>query len=184
MIRSLLSTVLVLGLVTVSFAAEFAGDETRVLRTAEDKVVSSITVRGNQPRVSGSAMIDATHAQVDVFFVNSSDMIVPNSTERFVYDLTTGLVSSLGAPVGEVAVLRDVLTRVKSDALSRFERAHPGTGPTPDGVNAEVKSTDKDAQGNVHVTCESFGGIAGMWFGDAITYTYNADGAYLSEARH
>lgn len=182
MLRSLLSFVLALTVVTASFAQP---DEARALRTAEDAVVASVTTIGNAPRVSGSAFIDETHVQVDLFFVNVNEMIVPNSAERFLFDVTTGKVSSLGAPTGEIAVLpiRDLVTRVQSDALSRFEKVHPSMVGIPDGCCAQIKATEREAAGNVVVTCESFGGIAGMWMGDAIEYTYTEQGRFLKASR-
>lgn len=185
MIRTLLSTLFALSLTTVAFAQDFGADEARLLRQAEDQVVAAVTIRGNQPRISGSAMIDADHVQVDVFYVNENEMIVPNSAERFVFNLTTNKVMSLGAPTGEIAVLpgKDVMNKVQSDALERFSKIHPGMGQIPDGINPEVKDTKRDADGSLHVTCESFGGIAGMWMGDAITYSYNAQGAFVRSSR-
>ena len=182
MLRSLLSFVFALTVVSASFAQV---DESRVLRTAEDTVVAAVTMRNNQPRVSGSAFVDETHVQVDVFYVNENEMIVPNSAERFLFDVITGKVSSLGAPTGEIAVLpiRDVMTRVQSDALARFEKVHPSMVGIPDGCVAQIKSTERDTTGNVVVTVESFGGIAGMWMGDAITYTYSVEGHFLKASR-
>lgn len=186
MIRTLLSTVFALTLAAGCFAQDFAGDEARLLKLAEDQVVAAVTIRGNQPRISGSAMIDADHIQVDLFYVNENEMIVPNSAERFVFNLLTNKIMSVGAPTGEIAILpaKDVVNKVQSDALTRFSKVHPGMGTNiPDGVNPEVKDTKRDTDGTLHVTCESFGGIAGMWFGDAITYSYNAAGQYLRETR-
>lgn len=184
--RSLLSFVLALVLVVPSFATVApvldTEQEARLLRDAEDQVLAGLTIRGNQPRISGSAVIDAENVQVDLFYVNENDAIVPNSAERFVFNLTSRKISSLGAPTSEVAILpvRDVMNKVKVDAIARFERVHPGTGENVGcGVYAQVKCTRTDAAGNVIVTCESFGGIAGMWFGDSISYIYTANGTFV-----
>lgn len=187
--RSLLSTVLTLALVVPSFAQMDLSpeEEARLLRVAEDTVLAAMTIRGNTPRISGSAVLDSNHVQVDLFYVNENDAIVPNSAERFLFDVTTRKVSSLGAPTSEVAILpvRDVLNEVQIDAIARFQRVHPGTGENVGcGVEPLVKATHTDAAGHVIVTCESFGGIAAIWMGDSISYTYTADGIFVAASQN
>ena len=187
MIRSLLSTLVIVALVAAPSFAFSTEEEARVLRQAEQTVLDAIHSRSQMPRVSGSAVVDEDHIQVDLFQVNENEAIIPQSSERFIVELSTHTITSIGAPVGEVAVLpaRNVVAKAKNDAIARFAQVHPASGSeVADGTAPRVHGTTTNAQGQIVVTCESFGGIAGMWMGDSISYTYSADGMFVAASQN
>ena len=173
-------------LVVSASAQNLSNDqETRILKVAEQRVVEVLRDRpellGQLPRVSGSALIDGDHAQVDAFYVKN-DQVVPHSAERFVFTVSSDSVVSVGAPNGEVAALphRSPVERAQTDALSRFAKVHPAIDAA-DGTKPTIKTTRTAANGQLVVEVESFGGIAGMWMGDSISFSYTSDGIFVSQ---
>lgn len=185
MLRSLTSLVLVALVAVPAFSQDL--DEARLMKVAEQRVVEVLRDRpellGQLPRVAGSALIDADHVQVDAYYVKD-DAVVPHSAERFIFTVSADHVESIGAPHGEIATLngRSALERARTDALARFAKEHPGTGAdVADGTAPRIKTDRTDSAGGITVVVESFGGIAGMWMGDSISYSYAADGSFIDQ---
>jgi hypothetical protein len=168
--------------------------EFRLQRLAEQRVLEALAHRGvaaahpgQIAKVSGSAVIDGDHVQVDIFFANDgTEAPVAGSDERFLFTVSDDRIQSLGRPTGEIAILphaRNVVEeKAKADALTRFEKVHPLEPGIPDGTQALVKDLKRDpASGQIHVVCESFGGIAAIWMGDAVRYTYTRDGIFVAQ---
>ena len=183
-----------IGLLTASTLAVAApGQDSHLLRLAEQRVLETIRDRPvlmvGLPRVAkiaASQLLDADRVQVDAFQVGSQDQIlVPGSEERFVYTVSLDTVRSLGA-IGAAPVPPinpgETLAIATKDALARFSRVNPGTGDqVADGCGPKVKSTKVNRQtGEITVVCETFGGFAGMWMGDAVSYLYNAQAGFIS----
>lgn len=77
---------------------------------------------------------------------------------------------------------KDLLEVCRKDALGRYSKVKPGTPPgSYDGANPKIKTSAYLAdKGEYHVTVDTFGGIMGSWFEDAILYRYDKDGAFLA----
>ena len=72
--------------------------------------------------------------------------------------------------------------RARTDALVRFAKIHPQVGhPMADGYAAKVKSTTTNAQNQIVVVVDNFGGFAGTWLRQAVQFTYAADGSFVSQ---
>ena len=187
--RSLMTLFVLALAASTSFAQNLSNDqEGRLLKLAEQRVFEVLQDRpellGQLPHISGSAVIDGDHVQVDAYYVKNG-AVVPQTEERFIFTVSSDHVESVGAPHGEVAVVpHSPIERATSDAVARFTKVHPGTGAgIPDGTAPRVKSTRAEG-GKITIVCESFGGIAGMWMGDGISYTYNSDGIYVDQSQH
>jgi hypothetical protein len=186
MLRSLTSLVLVALVAVPAFSQGL--DEARLLKVAEQRVVEVLRDRpellGQLPRVAGSALIDGDHVQVDAYYVKD-DAVVPHSAERFIFTVSSDHVDSVGAPHGEVATLtgrQAALEKARTDAVARFSKEHPGTGAeVADGTAPRIKTERTDSAGGITVVVESFGGIAGMWMGDSISYSYASDGSFIDQ---
>lgn len=196
MTRSII-LITILALIAPAFAAALDLTpelEFRLQRLAEQRVTEALRDRaheathpGKQVKISGSAVLDENHVQVDVYFVRTEGQApVENSDERFLYTVDQDLIQSLGRPTGEVAILphgRNAELKARADALARFSQLHSGQVPgTPDGTQPMVKDCRHEPSGQITVVCESFGGIAAIWMGDAIRYTYTRDGIFVAQA--
>jgi hypothetical protein len=193
MIRSLiLVTVLALVAPLFVFAADLTpADEAQLIRLAEQRVMEELRARPQLmmypprvPRLAGSAVVDADHVQVDAFFVSEGGEMISGTSERLLYTVSQDEVSSLGAPNGEVAVIgsRNPVFKARSDAIERFAKMFPEDPAMADGTQPMIKDVATDlATGQITVVCESFGGIAAIWMGNAIRFTYNRDGQFVAQ---
>lgn len=193
MTRSII-LITVLALIAPAFAAalDLTPDlEFRLQRLAEQRVTEALRDRsheathpGQEAKISGSAVLDENHVQVDVYFVRGQ-VAVENSDERFLFTVDQDRIESLGRPTGEIAILphgRDAEVKAKADALARFVKVHGGQVPgIPDGTQPMVKDCRREPTGQITVVCESFGGIAAIWMGDAVRYTYTRDGLFVAQ---
>jgi protein-disulfide isomerase len=193
MIRSLI-LVTAFALVAPLFAVAAdvsAEDEARLLKVAEQRVLEELRARpqlgvmpNRLPRLAGAAVIDADHVQVDAYFVTESSEMIAGSNERLLYTVSQDEVSSLGAPNGEVAVIgtRNPMFKARADALERFAKMFPEDPMMADGTQPMIKDVATDlATGQITIVCESFGGIAAIWMGNAYRFTYSRDGKFVAQ---
>lgn len=195
MIRSLiLVTVLALCAPLFAFAADLSpADEAQLIKLAEQRVMEELRARPQLmmypprvPRLAGSAVVDSDHVQVDAFFTTEGGEMISGTSERLLYTVSQDEVASLGAPNGEVAVIgtRNPVFKARSDALERFSKLFPEDPAMADGTQPMIKDVATDlATGQITVVCESFGGIAAIWMGNAIRFTYNRDGQFVAQSK-
>jgi hypothetical protein len=172
-------------------------EEIRLQRLAEQRVMEFLASRPQLmvwpprvARIAGSAVLDPDHVQVDVVFTlppQAGEAPQTAERERFLFKVSDDTVRSLGQPTGEVAILpvpragapagavRSAVLLARKDALERYSTAHPGTGPDVGcGTEPRVRTTVTDpVTGEITVACETFGGFAGTWLGEAVSYVYS-----------
>lgn len=168
-------------------------DEAHLIKLAEQRVMEELRARPQLmvypprvPRLAGSAVVDSDHVQVDAFFVTEGGEMISGTSERLLYTVSQDEVSSLGQPNGEVAVIgaRNPVFKARSDAMERFTKLFPEDPAMADGTQPMVKDVATNiTTGQITVVCESFGGIAAIWMGNAIRFTYNRDGQFVAQTK-